>query len=82
VGTVSPLMKLCAGAFAASALLVAIGLWFDERFVTRFQNIEQITIRPEPRFRPSHGSKLDCGPGSAMAGGGRIPSAYRSMSAD
>jgi hypothetical protein len=35
--------------------LILLGLWRDEHFMRAFQEREQITIRPEPRFRPRRG---------------------------
>jgi hypothetical protein len=48
---VSLLIKFAVGASAPTAFLIALGLCWGERFVRKFQKQEQITVRPEPRFR-------------------------------
>jgi hypothetical protein len=51
----SLLIELAVGAVAVATDLILLGLWWDERFVRAFQEREQITIRPGPRFRPRRG---------------------------
>jgi hypothetical protein len=68
VGRVSPLIKPAAVTIAAAASLIAFCLWWDEQFVRAFQRTEQLTIRPEPRFRPSQDSKAGCCARSTWAG--------------
>jgi hypothetical protein len=40
------------GGLLLAALLLWLDLWLDARWTRQFVEDEQITVRPEPRYRP------------------------------
>jgi hypothetical protein len=45
-------VRFVAGLLFGAGLLIALGIWWDARYVRQYQERERITIRPVPRYRP------------------------------
>lgn len=61
-------IALLALVLAGAALFFALDLWLDDRFVRRFLQQEQMTVRPTPRYRPTPHTPYRAGAPDWMAG--------------